>query len=104
MSQRADDRNYQEILHLLKPTVLLEFGTNYGGSVLYFADVMKAVHNKGTPYSILTVDVNPAIIDPQASTSSSSSSFHRLIPDAGDAVGPSHSRQTAASALGMIGT
>ena len=62
-------RNYQEILHVLKPTVLLEFGTHYGGSVLYFADVMKAVHSKGTPYSILTVDVNPSYIDPQASSS-----------------------------------
>ncbi len=45
-------RNYQEILHVLKPTVLLKFGARYGGFVLYFANVMKAVHSKGTPYSM----------------------------------------------------
>ncbi len=59
-------RNYQEILHILKPSVVLEFGSRFGGSVLYFADVMKAVHRKGTPYRILTVDVDKSHIDPQA--------------------------------------
>jgi hypothetical protein len=89
-------RNYQEILHLLRPSVLLELGTNYGGSILFFADVMRAVHSKGTPYSLLTVDVNPAYIDAQASSRQPSFRRRRWKPPRlrGSGFGGGISRQT----------
>ena len=61
----ADQWNYQEILHDLKPTVVLELGTRFGGSTLYFADVMRTVHRSGTRYKILTVDIDRASVDGQ---------------------------------------
>src|SRR5262249_1674464 len=37
----ADMWNYQEILFELKPSLVIEFGTAYGGSALFFANVMR---------------------------------------------------------------
>jgi hypothetical protein len=45
--------------------VVLELGTRFGGSTLYFADVMRTVHRSGTPYKILTVDIDRASVDGQ---------------------------------------
>ena len=61
----ADLWNYQEILHDFKPSLLLELGTSEGGSTLFFADVMKTVHREGTPYRILTVDIDRPNINQQ---------------------------------------
>ena len=58
----ADQWNYQEILHDMRPSVLLELGTRFGGSTLFFSDVMRAVHGH-RPYQILTVDIDRTDID-----------------------------------------
>src|SRR5262249_31468694 len=51
----SDLWNYQEILHERKPSLVVEFGTNRGGSALFFSEILKQV----SPQSrVLTVDVN----------------------------------------------
>lgn len=55
----SDMWNYQEILHSLKPTLVIEFGTRFGGSALFFAAVMRQV---GSRFKILSVDVDAATI------------------------------------------
>lgn len=61
----VDEWNYQEILHELKPAIVLELGTRFGGSTLFFCDVMRTVHASDTSYRILTVDTDRARIDSQ---------------------------------------
>src|SRR5262249_24887000 len=39
----SDMWNYQEILVDLKPSLVVEFGTNQGGSALFFANVMRQI-------------------------------------------------------------
>lgn len=46
--------NYQEILVSLQPSVIIEFGTNQGGSALFFSSVMRQM---GRPYVIVSVDI-----------------------------------------------
>ncbi|HEX3156115.1 MAG TPA: CmcI family methyltransferase [Candidatus Angelobacter sp.] len=46
--------NYQEILVSLQPSVIIEFGTNEGGSALFFSSVMRQI---GRPYVIISVDI-----------------------------------------------
>jgi cephalosporin hydroxylase len=55
MKSVSDTWNYQEILVELRPTVLIEFGTRYGGSALFFASVMRQL---GYPFRILSVDID----------------------------------------------
>jgi cephalosporin hydroxylase len=50
----SDMWNYQEILFDLKPSLVIEFGTNHGGSALFFANVMRQI---GEPFKVLSVDV-----------------------------------------------
>jgi len=50
----SDMWNYQEILFELKPSLVIEFGTHYGGSALFFASVMRQI---GEPFKVLSVDV-----------------------------------------------
>ena len=59
----SDMWNYQEILAELQPTLLVEFGTAYGGSALFFASVLEGL---GHPYRVLTVDTLRSRIDQQA--------------------------------------
>jgi cephalosporin hydroxylase len=62
----TDMWNYQEILHTLQPVIVLELGTRFGGTTLFFSDVMKHVHSSsGRPYRILTVDIDRSSIDDQ---------------------------------------
>src|SRR6202035_5245903 len=49
----CDMWNYQEILTDLKPSLVLEFGTNAGGSTLYFAELLRLISPR---YRVLTVD------------------------------------------------
>jgi cephalosporin hydroxylase len=51
----ADMWNYQEILHELQPSLLIEFGSLAGGSALYFANVLRQI---GNPFRVLSVDVS----------------------------------------------
>ena len=56
----SDMWNYQEILHQLKPTLVVEFGTHMGGSALYFSTVMQTI---GHDYKILSVDIDHSRVD-----------------------------------------
>ncbi|HKC20674.1 MAG TPA: CmcI family methyltransferase, partial [Candidatus Dormibacteraeota bacterium] len=51
----SDMWNYQEILAELKPSLVVEFGTRYGGSALFFASVMRQL---GGRFRVLTVDID----------------------------------------------
>jgi cephalosporin hydroxylase len=48
---------YQEIIWDLRPTLIIETGTAYGGSALYFARQVERVGGKGM---VLTIDIEPA--------------------------------------------
>ncbi len=51
----SDMWNYQEILFALRPSLVIEFGTRYGGSALFFAEVMRQI---GHRFKILSVDID----------------------------------------------
>jgi cephalosporin hydroxylase len=51
----VDMWNYQEILCQLQPSLVIEFGTRYGGSALFFASVMRQI---GNPFKVFSVDVD----------------------------------------------
>ena len=51
----ADMWNYQEILYVRKPSLVIEFGTCCGGSALYFAHIMRGI---GRPFRVLSVDID----------------------------------------------
>jgi cephalosporin hydroxylase len=57
----SDMWNYQEILFTLKPSLVIEFGTRYGGSALYFAAVMRQI---GRPFRLLSVDIDAETVSP----------------------------------------
>lgn len=59
----SDLFNYQEILFQLKPSLVIEFGTNHGGSALYFANVMRQI---GKPFKVLSVDISHYNLEPAA--------------------------------------
>jgi cephalosporin hydroxylase len=59
----SDMWNYQEIITGLKPRLVVEFGTAYGGSALFFAAVLEGL---GLDYRVLTVDTLRNRIDPRA--------------------------------------
>jgi cephalosporin hydroxylase len=59
----SDMWNYQEILVDLKPSLVIEFGTNQGGSAVFFASVMRQI---GQPFKVLSVDVTHEPLDPKA--------------------------------------
>jgi len=58
----SDMWNYQEILSSLTPAVVIEFGTRYGGSALFFAAVMRQIGNR---FKVLSVDIDPSNISEQ---------------------------------------
>ncbi|QQW37346.1 rhamnosyl O-methyltransferase [Mycobacterium marinum] len=51
----SDMWNYQEILFRLKPSLVIEFGSRYGGSALFFANVMRQT---GRPFKVISVDIS----------------------------------------------
>ncbi|OSC40417.1 rhamnosyl O-methyltransferase [Mycobacterium decipiens] len=59
----SDMWNYQEILIDLKPSLIIEFGSRYGGSALFFANVMR---HTGQPFKVLSVDISQKALDPAA--------------------------------------
>jgi cephalosporin hydroxylase len=58
----SDLWNYQEILAQLQPFLVVEFGTLFGGSTLYLAEILKLVFPEGR---VLTVDVSHAKVHPK---------------------------------------
>jgi len=59
----SDMWSYQEILFDVKPSLVIEFGSNQGGSALFFATVMRGI---GKPFKVLSVDINHRPLDPAA--------------------------------------
>jgi cephalosporin hydroxylase len=57
----ADMWNYQEIIFDLKPSLIIEFGSNRGGSALFFSHIMQRM---GQPYKVLSVDISHKALDP----------------------------------------
>ena len=58
----SDMWNYQEILHSLRPSLVIEFGTRFGGSALFFAAVMRQVGNR---FRLLSVDIDGKTVSQQ---------------------------------------
>src|ERR1700675_3789111 len=58
----SDMWNYQEILYSLGPSLVVEFGTRYGGSALFFAAVMRQI---GRRFKLLSVDIDAATVSEQ---------------------------------------
>ncbi|MDA4110872.1 rhamnosyl O-methyltransferase [Mycolicibacterium holsaticum] len=59
----CDMWNYQEILVQLKPSLIIEFGTAFGGSAVYWASVMRQT---GEPFKVLSVDISHDLLRAQA--------------------------------------
>lgn len=54
--------NYQEIITRLRPGLVVEFGTRFGGSALYLAEVMRMVNPAGLVFTVDVADqTNPAV-------------------------------------------
>jgi len=58
----ADMWNYQEIIFELKPQLIIEFGTRYGGSAMFFAGVLHQL-NSAADSVVLSVDIDHVTID-----------------------------------------
>lgn len=54
MKSVSDMWNYQEILCRLKPSLVVEFGTLYGGATLFFSNLLKMLN---THSKVFTVDI-----------------------------------------------
>jgi cephalosporin hydroxylase len=75
----VDMWNYQEILTSLQPSLVVEFGTNCGGSALYFAHILSGIDRAAR---VLTVDIEPATIvgcHPTSMTEASSYGTYVLL-------------------------
>ena len=57
----SDMWNYQEILHELKPALIVEFGTRFGGSALYFSVIGRSIV---PDLKVLSVDITHGELDP----------------------------------------
>jgi cephalosporin hydroxylase len=55
--------NYQEIIFDLKPNLIVEFGTLFGGSALFLSSVLRQL---GRRYRVLSVDINHDSVSPKA--------------------------------------
>jgi cephalosporin hydroxylase len=58
----SDMWNYQEIIFSIKPSLVVEFGTRYGGSALFFAGVMRQI---GKRFKVLSVDIDGETVSQQ---------------------------------------
>lgn len=70
---------YQEIIVALKPALIIETGTAFGGSALYCAQMMELAYMSTMAGLIVTIDRDPAGPTP----------FHRrIMPVVGDSLAP----------------
>ncbi len=56
----SDMWNYQEIIFELKPSLVIEFGTRYGGATLFFAHLLEQMPQ---PSKVLSVDIDHSVLD-----------------------------------------
>lgn len=79
----ADMWNYQEILQQLKPALIVEFGTRFGGSALFFSVTGRAIRPE---LKVLSVDIShedvfPSVFaDPSIILATGSSAEPGLMP------------------------
>ena len=59
----SDMWNYQEILVKLRPSLIVEFGSAFGGSALFWAGIMRQI---GEPFKVLSVDISHELLRPEA--------------------------------------
>lgn len=59
----CDMWNYQEILVDLQPSLIIEFGSAFGGSAMYWASVMRQI---GKPFKVLSVDISHSLLRAEA--------------------------------------
>lgn len=59
----SDMWNYQEILAELKPSLIVEFGTLFGGSALFFSIIGQSI---SPGLRVLTVDISHEHVEPKA--------------------------------------
>lgn len=59
----SDMWSYQEIVYDLQPSLVVEFGSNQGGSAVFFASIMR---QNGKPFKVLSVDINHKPLAPAA--------------------------------------
>lgn len=58
----SDMWNYQEIIAELSPSLVVEFGTRFGGATLFFSVIGRAIN---PDLKILSVDISHAEVDPR---------------------------------------
>jgi len=58
----ADMWNYQEILTELRPSLVVEFGTRFGGSALYFSVIGRVIN---PDMQVVSVDISCADVHPR---------------------------------------
>lgn len=58
----SDMWNYQEIIHDLKPRLVIEFGTYFGGSAMFFSSILQQVNR--LPSHVLSVDIDHSNVFP----------------------------------------
>jgi len=58
----GDMWNYQEIIWDLKPSLILEFGSFFGGGTLFFASLLEQINNKSQVFS---VDIDHTSLNPK---------------------------------------
>jgi cephalosporin hydroxylase len=61
----ADMWNYQEILSMLNPALVVEFGTRFGGAALYFSVVGRALN---PALRVISVDISHVDVHPRVRT------------------------------------
>jgi cephalosporin hydroxylase len=61
----CDMWNYQEIIYNLQPSLIVEGGTAYGGSALYFSFILKSINPKS---KIVSVDIDHSLVPESART------------------------------------
>jgi cephalosporin hydroxylase len=59
----SDMWNYQEIIAEVRPSLIVEFGSAFGGSALYWAGVLRQL---GGPFKVLSVDISHELLRPEA--------------------------------------
>lgn len=54
--------NYQDIITNMKPSLIVEFGTNIGGSALWFANLLDALKIDGKVFTVDILDIASNIV------------------------------------------
>lgn len=86
----ADMWNYQEILSELKPALIVEFGTRFGGSALYFSVMGRAIN---PALRVLSVDISHEDVYPAVFGDSAIQLMTASSVDPSVAVAVEHLRQ-----------